>query len=155
MGTTKTRQQKQDPVPFWERKSLSEMTEQEWESLCDGCGKCCLHKLEDIDTGEIEFTNVVCRLMDMGTCRCSRYADRARLMPDCVILTPDNLERLNWMPSTCAYRLLNEGKKLFDWHPLVSGDPDSVHRAGISIRGRAISERNAGPLEHHVLEKEP
>jgi uncharacterized cysteine cluster protein YcgN (CxxCxxCC family) len=155
MGTTKTRQQKQDAVPFWERKSLAEMTEQEWESLCDGCGKCCLHKLEDIDTGEIEFTNVVCRLMDMGTCRCSRYADRARLMPDCVILTPDNLERLNWMPSTCAYRLLNEGKQLFDWHPLVSGDPDSVHRAGISIRGRAISERRAGPLEHHVLEKEP
>lgn len=155
MGTTKRRQQKQDPVPFWERKSLSEMTEQEWESLCDGCGKCCLHKLEDIDTGEIEFTNVVCRLMDMGTCRCSRYADRERLMPDCVILTPENLERLNWMPSTCAYRLLNEGKKLFDWHPLVSGDPESVHRAGISIRGRAISERRAGPLEHHVLEKEP
>jgi uncharacterized cysteine cluster protein YcgN (CxxCxxCC family) len=142
-------------ISFWKQKSLSQMTPKEWESLCDGCGKCCLHKLEDIDTGEIAFTNVVCRLMEMGSCRCSRYEDRARLMPDCVTLTPEKLERLNWMPSTCAYRLLNEGKELYDWHPLISGDSDSVHRAGISIRGRAISERSAGPLEHHVLEKEP
>lgn len=141
--------------PFWRAKRLEEMNQAEWESLCDGCGKCCLNKLEDIDTGELAYTNVACRLLDLGTCRCTRYADRNRLVPDCVALTPDNVGALVWMPSTCAYRLLAEGKDLPDWHPLVSGDPDSVHRAGISVRGRAISERRAGPLEHHILKEEP
>ena len=155
MKNFKQRAGKDGELPFWRRKSLSEMDAREWESLCDGCGKCCLHKLEDIDTGEIAFTNVVCRLMDMDTCQCTRYSDRARLTPDCVILTPGKLDRLSWMPSTCAYRLLNEGKELPSWHPLLTGDPDSVHRAGASIRGRAVSERHAGPLEHHLLDKEP
>lgn len=155
MKIFKRRGGKGGEAPFWQTKSLTELNDQEWESLCDGCGKCCLHKLEDVDTGEIAFTNVVCRLMDMGTCQCTRYKDRGRLMPDCVILTPEKLEQLNWMPSTCAYRLMHEGKPLPDWHPLISGDRDSVHRVGASIRGRAISERRAGPLEHHILEKEP
>jgi len=141
--------------PFWQRKALADMSAAEWESLCDGCGKCCLLKLEDIDTSEIAYTNVACRLLDLGTCRCSRYAERRRFVPDCVVLSPDNIGDLFWMPQTCAYRLLAEGKELPDWHPLVSGDPESVHRAGVSIRGRCITERKAGPLEHHVLDKEP
>ncbi len=128
------------------------MSRAEWESLCDGCAKCCLHKLEDIDTGEISQTNVACRLLDIGACQCSNYPQRAKLVPDCVVLTPENVGTLSWMPKTCAYRLLAEGKELYDWHPLVSGDPDSVHRAGISVRGRAISERRAGPLEHHLVD---
>lgn len=144
---------KPDPsAPFWQRKTLKELDRAEWESLCDGCGKCCVHKLEDEDTGEIAVTNVVCRLADLNTCACTRYPDRKRLVPDCVVLTPRNVGKLKWMPSTCAYRLLAEGKDLPAWHPLVSGDPESVHRAGISIRGRAISERDAGPLEHHLVE---
>lgn len=141
--------------PFWRTTRLEEMSQAEWESLCDGCGKCCLNKLEDIDTGELAYTNVACRLLDLGTCRCTRYPDRSRLVPDCVTLTPENVGALAWMPSTCAYRLLAEGRDLPDWHPLISGDPDSVHRAGISVRGRVISERRAGPLEHHILKEEP
>ncbi len=140
-----------DDAPFWRRKTLAEMTSAEWESLCDGCGKCCLHKLEDEDTGEIAHTNVACRLLDIGTCRCSRYAERQRLVPDCVQLDPGNVGALKWMPSTCAYRLLAEGKDLPAWHPLVSGDPDSVHRAGISVRGRCIPERKAGDLFDHIV----
>ncbi len=127
--------------PFWRRKPLGEMSRREWESLCDGCGKCCLVKLEDEDTGEIETTDVACRLLDIGTCRCTDYGHRKRRVPDCVRLTPDNIGALRWMPSTCAYRLLAEGGDLFDWHPLVSGDPETVHRAGVSLRGRAVSER--------------
>ncbi|NQV58247.1 MAG: YcgN family cysteine cluster protein [Alphaproteobacteria bacterium] len=140
---------------FWEQKSLEQMSPAEWESLCDGCAKCCLHKLEDIDTGELAFTNVACGLLDIGGCRCRDYKRRSTLVPDCVTLTPRNVAELAWMPSTCAYRLLAEGKPLAHWHPLVSGDPDSVHRAGISVRGRCVSERHAGPLEHHVLDHEP
>ena len=127
--------------PFWRRKPLGEMSRREWESLCDGCGKCCLVKLEDEDTGEIETTDVACRLLDIGTCRCTDYGHRKRRVPDCVRLTPDNIGALRWMPSTCAYRLLAEGGDLFDWHPLVSGDPETVHRAGVSLRGRVVSER--------------
>lgn len=141
--------------PFWRHVRLQDMSPKQWESLCDGCGKCCLNKLEDIDTGELAYTNVACRLLDLGVCRCTRYEERSRLVPDCVVLTPDNIADLHWMPSTCAYRLLAEGRDLLDWHPLVSGDPDSVHRAGVSVRGRAISERHAGPLEHHILKQEP
>lgn len=137
--------------PFWRTKPLSAMTGEEWESLCDGCGKCCLHKIEDMDSGRIHFTNVACRLLNLGTCRCKDYANRKRFVPDCVRLTADALSSLSWLPSTCAYRLLAEGKVLPWWHPLVSGDPDSVHRAGISVRGRAVSESRAGPPNHHIV----
>ena len=144
-----------EATPFWKRVPLAAMTPAQWESLCDGCGKCCLHKLEDADTGEVHYTNVACRLLDLGACRCSNYANRKRLVPDCVKLTPQKIDDLHWMPATCAYRLIADGRDLFDWHPLVSGDPQSVHRAGVSIRGRAITERLAGPLEDHVLDVEP
>jgi hypothetical protein len=138
--------------PFWEMVPLEEMSTEQWESLCDGCGKCCLLKLEDEDTLELAYTEVVCRLLDLGTCQCSRYEERSRLVPDCVTLTPDIIPSLRWMPRTCAYRLLSEGKSLPWWHPLVSGDPDTVHQAGVSVRGRAISERRAGDLEDHIVD---
>lgn len=137
---------------FWETKSLSEMDQTEWESLCDGCGKCCLHKLYNDDDEDLMYTNVVCRLMDVMTCQCSNYENRLEHIPDCVVLTMENLDKLFWMPSTCAYRLLHEGKPLFDWHPLISKDPKSVHKAGVSIQYRAITEDMAGPLAHHVVD---
>ena len=140
-----------DDRPFWERKSLAEMSKSEWESLCDGCAKCCLAKLEDEDTGAIAYTNVACRLLDLATCRCTNYAKRQRLVPGCVALTAANLATLFWLPSTCAYRLLAEGQSLPWWHPLVSGDPELVHRLGISVLGRAVGERDAGPPEHHIV----
>lgn len=132
----------QKPRPkFWETVPLDGMTPGEWESLCDGCGKCCLNKLEDADTGEVAFTSVACRLLDGETCRCGQYAIRKQLVPECVFLTPKTLPDVAyWMPSTCAYRLLYEGKPLFDWHPLISGDPESVHRAGQSVRGWTTPE---------------
>lgn len=138
--------------PFWRVKRLKEMTSEEWESLCDGCGRCCLHKLRDENTNELYFTNVACRLLDLGSCRCGDYARRQRRVPDCVSLTPEALKEIDWLPPTCAYRRLSEGKDLAWWHPLVSGDPDTVHAAGISVRGRAVSERRAGALEAHVVE---
>jgi uncharacterized cysteine cluster protein YcgN (CxxCxxCC family) len=145
--------------PFWKTKSLEDMTAAEWESLCDGCGKCCLAKLEDEDTGEIHWTSVACRLFDAGTCRCKDYANRLAKVPDCVQLTPRNVRTLTWLPSTCAYRLIANGKDLFDWHPLVSGDPRSVHRAGVSVRGKiTASESDLDEPEayfDHMLEKEP
>ncbi|MFP6708624.1 MAG: YcgN family cysteine cluster protein [Alphaproteobacteria bacterium] len=144
-----------DETPFWRRKTLAEMNPAEWESLCDGCAKCCLYKLEDMDTGELVFTNVACRLLEIRSCRCGNYDRRSELVSDCVVLDPENVAQLYWMPSTCAYRLLAEGQDLPDWHPLVTGDSDSVHRAGISVYGRSVSERHAGPLEHHVLDHEP
>ena len=137
--------------PFWRRKTLSEMTADEWESLCDGCAKCCLHKLEDAETGEVSYTNVACRLLDAGTCLCTDYARRTRFVPDCVRLTPQNLAQLTWMPSSCAYRLVAEGRDLHWWHPLVSGDPETVHRAGISVRSRVVAEEKAGALTDHVV----
>ena len=136
--------------PFWRSKRLSEMTPKEWESLCDGCGQCCLHKLEDSDTGAIAVTEVACAYLDLETCRCRDYANRSRNVPDCVTLTPGNIANLNWMPETCAYRLLAEGKELAWWHPLVSGDPGTVAAAGISVRGKAISEAEVGDLEDYV-----
>lgn len=131
---------------------LAEMTIDEWESLCDGCGRCCLHKLENGDTGEIFFTDVACRLLDQRACNCIRYPERAALVPDCVILTPENLAALKWMPSTCAYRRLHEGKDLDWWHPLVSGNPGTVHDAGISVRDKTVREGDAGDLEDHIVE---
>jgi uncharacterized cysteine cluster protein YcgN (CxxCxxCC family) len=136
--------------PFWKTKSLAEMTRAEWESLCDGCGRCCLHKLRDDDTGEVTWTNVACRLLDDQSCRCRNYPHRRRFVPDCVQLTPEGLAEIDWLPPSCAYRRLHNGQELPHWHPLVTGDPDSVHRAGVSIRGRVIDERRAGPLEHHL-----
>ncbi len=139
-------------APFWKSKTLAQMTREEWESLCDGCGRCCLLKLEDEDTGQIDFTNVACRLLDPETCRCTRYAKRKRFVSDCVVLTADNVEQISWMPATCAYRLIAEGRDLFWWHPLVSGDPETVHAAEISVRGRVITERRAGDIEDHVVD---
>jgi len=130
------------------------MSEAEWESLCDGCGKCCLHKLEDADTGEVTYTAVACRLLDSETVRCSHYAKRRRLVPDCALLTAETVRRMAWLPRTCAYRLIAEGKDLYDWHPLISGDPESVCRAGISVRGRVVSERDAGPVEDYMIEED-
>ncbi len=137
--------------PFWRLKTLAEMTRGEWESLCDGCARCCLDKLEDDDTSEISYTKVACRLLDLGTCRCTDYSNRTRFVPDCVVLTPRTVARLTWLPSTCAYRLISEGKDLAWWHPLVSGDPESVHRAGVSVRGRAVPEAVAGDLDDHIV----
>jgi uncharacterized cysteine cluster protein YcgN (CxxCxxCC family) len=136
---------------FWQTKSLADMSQAEWESLCDGCGRCCLHKLQDADSGELFYTNVACRLLDLNSARCTRYALRTRLMPDCIQLQPAQLEQFTWLPGTCAYRLLAEGKELPDWHPLVSGDPLSVQRAGVSIRGWAVSEQQVHDLEDHVI----
>ncbi|MDE2516728.1 MAG: YcgN family cysteine cluster protein [Rhodospirillales bacterium] len=140
------------PAPFWQTKTLAQMTRAEWESLCDGCGRCCLHKLRDEDTGELAFTNVACRLLDLSSCRCRHYATRKRFVPDCVTLTPTLLATIDWLPPSCAYRRVAEGKGLAWWHPLVSGDPDSIHRAGLSVRGRAISEDEAGPFEDYIAD---
>jgi len=137
--------------PFWKTKSLAQMTQAEWESLCDGCGRCCLHKLRDEDTEELAFTNVACRLLDLGTCQCRHYPTRADYVPDCVTLTPQTLAEIDWLPPSCAYVRVARGQDLPWWHRLVSGDPDSVHRAGVSVAGRAVDEREAGPLEHHIV----
>ena len=125
---------------FWETKKLNEMDRAEWETLCDGCARCCLHKLEDEDTEEVFYTDVVCRYLDQDACRCTEYQDRNRLVPNCVWLTPDDVEAFHWLPTTCAYRLVAEGKPLNDWHPLISGRAESVQEAGIAVTGRCVSE---------------
>ncbi|AHE56704.1 YcgN family cysteine cluster protein [Sphingomonas sanxanigenens] len=139
---------------FWEEKPLAALSRDEWESLCDGCGKCCLHKLEDEDTGELHPTNVACRLLDRRNARCSDYRRRHAYVPECVRLTPVKLRQIDWLPATCAYRLVDEGKPLADWHHLISGDPESVHRAGMSVRGWTVSEDDVGDLENHVIERD-
>lgn len=126
--------------PFWKSKSLSDMSREEWESLCDGCGRCCLNKLEDEDTGQYLYTRAACKLLDLETCRCTDYANRQAKVPDCVALTPKNVGSLGWLPATCAYRLLDEGKNLPWWHPLVSGRAETVAEAGITVAGEAYSE---------------
>jgi uncharacterized protein len=142
---------------FWETVPLADMTPEEWEAVCDGCGKCCLNKLEDEDTGEIAFTRVACRLFDDATCRCNNYANRKRLVPECVVLTLKSLPEIStWMPRSCAYRRLNEGRGLAPWHHLVSGDPETVHHAGVSVQGITVSEAVV-PLddwEDHIIDEE-
>ncbi|MEM9357225.1 MAG: YcgN family cysteine cluster protein [Pseudomonadota bacterium] len=129
-----------DTVPFWRTKTLAEMTSAEWEALCDGCGRCCMLKLEDEDTDEIYMTRIACRLLDIGKCCCQDYPKRHDKVPDCLQLTVELVESLSWLPETCAYRLVQEGQDLAWWHPLVSGDPESVHQAGISVRTWAMTE---------------
>ena len=140
------------PMNFWEEKTLAEMTESEWESLCDNCGKCCLHKLEDEETGKIFYTSVVCDLIDLETCRCTRYTERCKLVPDCLDLKQHDFSQFNWLPDTCAYKLLAEGKKLASWHPLVSKSTDSVEDAGVSISSYAMKESAVDALEDHIIE---
>lgn len=142
---------------FWERVPLKKMSPQEWEALCDGCGKCCLNKLEDEETGEVVFTRVACRLLDDETCRCAHYEVRKQIVPECIVLTPANIAEIAYfMPASCAYRMLFEGKALHDWHPLVSGDPDSVHKAGKSVKGWTLPEMDV-PVEEwedYLIEEE-
>ncbi len=129
---------------FWKRKSLSEMSKDEWESLCDGCALCCLKKIEDEETGDIYFTDIACRLLDTRTCRCTDYAARAKLVSTCLVLSADDPDAFHWLPDSCAYRRLAEGKDLPEWHPLITGDPNSVHEAGISAKGKMVSETRTG-----------
>ncbi|SHJ35052.1 hypothetical protein SAMN04488012_10816 [Palleronia salina] len=141
---------------FWERYPLDELSKAEWEALCDGCGKCCLNKLEDEDTGEVALTRVACRLFDDATCRCAQYDIRKQFVPECVVLTPKTLpDAAYWMPRTCAYRLLHEGKPLYDWHPLISGDPQSVHDAGVSAQHMTVPEFEVPEedWEDHIIEE--
>jgi uncharacterized cysteine cluster protein YcgN (CxxCxxCC family) len=137
-------------LPFWETKRLAEMDAQEWESLCDRCGRCCVIRFEDEDTGEVIPTRVSCKLFNAETCACSNYSRRKRYVPDCIKLTPENIEDLGWMPLSCAYRRLHEGRGLAAWHPLVSGDSESVHRAGVSVRGLVFSEAGLDDVEDAV-----
>jgi len=133
---------KQAVAPFWRAKSLEKMSASEWESLCDGCARCCLVKLEDEDRGDIHFTDIGCSLLDGKTCRCRDYERRSQRVPDCVRLTPAAVRSLKWLPVTCAYRLVAEGKDLPEWHPLVTGSNDSVHEARISVRGRVFASED-------------
>jgi uncharacterized cysteine cluster protein YcgN (CxxCxxCC family) len=138
---------------FWETKTLAELDRGQWEALCDGCGKCCLHKLEDEQTGELYPTNVACKLLDRRSAQCKDYKNRRTYVPDCVRLTNDNVATTDWLPSTCAYRLRANGEKLPDWHYLVCGDREAVHRAGESTRGWTVSEDDAGDLEFHLVDR--
>ena len=140
-------------LPFWKRKTLNEMTVTEWETLCDGCGKCCLSKLEDEVSGRVLYTNVACELLDLDNCRCRDYDNRQELMPSCCILSQRDQHPKNWLPMTCAYRLLAEGRELPVWHHLVCGDADEVHRTGVSVKGKAVSETYIHPsqLEDHIV----
>jgi uncharacterized cysteine cluster protein YcgN (CxxCxxCC family) len=132
----------ENTAPFWKTKTLRQMSDAEWESLCDGCGRCCLNKLEYENTGEIVFTNIRCHMLDSESCRCSDYPNRKQHVPECIRLTVEEVETLTWLPPTCGYRLVNEGRDLYWWHPLLSGDPETVHTAGISVRGRTVNEKD-------------
>ncbi len=138
---------------FWERKTLKEMNAEEWESLCDGCGQCCLHKLEDEDTGDVYYTCVACRYLDTQKGGCKAYDDRLELVPECLNLTPEDVDEVHWLPKTCAYRLVAEGKPLYDWHPLISTKKDSVVKAGVSVTGRVYEEQKIplGDLEDYIV----
>jgi uncharacterized cysteine cluster protein YcgN (CxxCxxCC family) len=138
---------------WWNTKTLAELTQLEWESLCDGCAKCCLHKLEDEDSGDVFYTKVRCQYLDEEQCRCTDYANRSTLVPNCIQLNRDNVANLNWLPSSCAYRLRANNQPLEHWHPLVSGSKTTVHEAGISIRGRAISDEYVHPdgFDEHII----
>jgi uncharacterized cysteine cluster protein YcgN (CxxCxxCC family) len=152
-----------DPIPrsgladrFWERKPLKKLSQKEWESLCDGCGKCCLNKLEDEDTGQVALTRVACRLLDDATCLCAQYPIRHQFVPECIVLKPSNIaENAYWMPDTCAYKLLFQGKPLHDWHPLISGRAESVHEAGITLRNQTVSEMEVhdDDWEDYIIEE--
>ena len=138
---------------FWELP-LDSLNREEWEALCDGCGKCCLHKLEDAETGRLYPTNVACRLLDRRSCRCKDYKHRRVFVPDCVRLDAQGIADIDWLPSTCAYRLRADGEPLKDWHYLICGDREEVHRAGMSVRGWTVTEDEAGDLEHHLVDRE-
>jgi len=140
--------------PFWKKKTLSEMTEEEWESLCDGCGKCCLVKLEDEDTGEIHNTRVACTLFDASLCQCQDYSQRFKKVDDCINLTPDNILQIPWLPETCGYLLVAKGEDLAWWHPLISGSSESVHGAGMSVQNQVLSEDDVKEedLPHYIVE---
>lgn len=143
-----------DSGKFWEDLPLDQLDRAQWEALCDGCGKCCVHKLEDDETGELHATNVACKLLDRRSGQCSDYRHRHAFVPECVRLTPRLVRDIEWLPATCAYRLRGDGKPLPDWHYLVSGDRDAVHRAGESVRGWTVSETDVVDFENHLIERE-
>ena len=141
---------------FWRDTPMNKLSQKEWEALCDGCGKCCLNKLEDEETGEVALTRLACRLLDDSTCRCSQYPIRHQFVPECIVMTPANIaDHLYWLPQTCAYRLVYEGRDLFDWHPLISGSADTVHAAGVSMQHRTVPEFEVADedWEDHIIEE--
>ncbi|MBR1777094.1 MAG: YcgN family cysteine cluster protein [Alphaproteobacteria bacterium] len=138
--------------PFWETKTLLEMTDDEWEALCDGCGKCCLEKVIFEEDNTLAFTNIACRLLDRRTCRCRHYADRSRYVPECQRIRPETIHQCYWLPKTCAYRLLDEGKPLPEWHPLISGTPMSVHKAKMSAAGRCVAPKPEEDFQDYIVE---
>lgn len=141
---------------FWETKQLDQMNKAEWEAVCDGCGKCCLNKLEDEDTGDVALTRVACRLLDNETCLCTQYPIRHQFVPECIVLTPKTIEdNMYWLPRTCGYRLLYEGRPLYDWHPLIAGTPDAIHAAGVTMQGRTVPEFEVDEddWEDHIIEE--
>ena len=149
-GDQKIGEQPIGEQPFWEMP-LEDLNRQQWEALCDGCGQCCLHKVEDEDTGKIYFTRVACKLLNLETAQCSDYRNRRAYVPDCIRLTPTLVTQLAWLPETCAYRRRAEGRALPAWHYLLNGDREAVHREGASIVGEAIGEDEAGPIENHII----